>query len=205
LWTVPYITIFQEDEFDNVLEEYSLDIGASHICPGASDESAKNFEKKGHYIDDWGTNTELLINPKIWREMFKPLYKEYCDIIHNAGKFAFYHSDGHIEEIFGDFIEVGVDAINSQLFVMNIEKLAQKYKGKITLWGELDRQYIQPFGSLEDVRNAVARVRRAFDDDTGGVIAHCTWGRMIQLKILRKFIKLGMENCSFDLANKLLS
>ncbi len=32
------------------------------------------------------------------------------------------------------------------------------------------------FGTPEDVRAAVRRVRRAFDDGQGGLIAQCEWG-----------------------------
>ena len=128
-------------------------------------------------MDDWGANRSLLIQPDMWREIFKPLYREYCEIIHDAGKFAFMHSDGHIEAIYGDLIEVGIDAINSQMFCMDIEGLAEHYKGKITFWGELDRQHVLPFGSTDDVRNAVNRVRSALDDGHGGVIAQCEWGK----------------------------
>ena len=128
-------------------------------------------------MDDWGTNIALLIDPNMWRSIFKPLYKDYCDAIHAADKFAFFHSDGNIEAIFGDLIEVGMDAINSQLFCMNIEDLAERYKGKVTFWGEIDRQHALPFGSEDDVRNAVRRVRDALDDGNGGVIAQCEWGK----------------------------
>ena len=127
-------------------------------------------------MDDWGGNDSLLISPAMWRTMFKPLYKEYCDIIHKAGKYVFYHVDGFIEPIFGDLIEVGMDAINSQLFCMNIESLAEKYKGKVTFWGEIDRQRILSFGTTDEVHQAVQRVRNALDDDSGGVIAQCEWG-----------------------------
>ena len=296
LWALPYITLFRKEEFDSLVQEYPLDIGASQLNPGWSDEVVKYSAKKGHYtddwgsvwyvgepgvigevkepvladwsdldkfkppwdlirkrdlsyanksceesdkfmlsdvtarpferlqflrgsenlyidigygtaefrkllervhefylediedwcksdvdgiffMDDWGTNHSLLINPKTWREIFKPLYKEYCNIIHSAGKYAFFHTDGHTEAIFGDLIEVGIDAINSQLFCMDIEELARKYKGKVTFWGEIDRQYALPFGSIEEVREAVRRVRCAFDDGTGGVIAQCEWGK----------------------------
>lgn len=128
-------------------------------------------------MDDWGTNRSLLIDPEMWRAIFKPLYKDYCDIIHDAGKFVFFHSDGHIEAIYGDLIEVGVNAINSQLFCMDLEGLARKYKGRVTFWGEIDRQHVMPFGTRADVREAVRRVRRALDDGTGGVIAQCEWGK----------------------------
>ncbi len=127
-------------------------------------------------MDDWGTNHSLLISPEMWRAVFKPLYRDYCKIIHDAGKFVFFHSDGNIESIYPDLIEIGVDAINSQLFCMDIERLAEKHKGKVTFWGEIDRQHVLPFGSPEDVRNAVRRVRQALGDKRGGVIGQCEWG-----------------------------
>lgn len=127
------------------------------------------------FKDDWGTQTSLLISPRAWRRLFKPLYEEYCAIIHGAGKKAFFHSDGCIAAIYPDLIEVGVDAVNSQLFCMNIEDLAAQAKGKITLWGEIDRQNVLARGGPADVRRAVQRVRRAFGG-SGGLIAQCVWG-----------------------------
>ena len=129
------------------------------------------------FMDDWGTNSSLLINPEVWRNVFKPLYRDYCDIIHGAGKFAFFHTDGNIEAVFGDLVELGIDAVNSQLFCMDIEHLAERYRGRITFWGEIDRQHVLPFGSEADVRAAVGRVRNALDDGAGGVIAQCEWGK----------------------------
>ncbi len=129
------------------------------------------------FMDDWGSNQHLLINPRTWRELFKPLYKDYCDIIHAAHKRAFFHSDGNIEAIYADLIEIGMDAVNSQLFTMDIEKLAELYKGKVTFWGEIDRQHVLPFGTARQVKEAVGRVRRALGDGSGGVIAQCEWGK----------------------------
>jgi uroporphyrinogen-III decarboxylase len=128
------------------------------------------------FMDDWGAQNSLLISPDLWRSFYKPLYKDYCDILKKAGKYIFFHSDGHIRAILPDLIELGVNAVNSQLFCMNIEEIGQEFKGKITFWGEICRQNILPFGSVEDVRNAVRRVRAALDDGRGGVMAQCEWG-----------------------------
>jgi hypothetical protein len=128
------------------------------------------------FMDDWGWQQQLLISPKLWRDFFKPLYRNYCDLIHGSNKSAFFHSDGNIMAIYNDLIEVGIDAINSQLFCMDIEGLGAKYKGKITFWGEIDRQHILPFGTQNEVRNAVRRVTNALGSPAGGVIAHCEFG-----------------------------
>jgi hypothetical protein len=128
------------------------------------------------FMDDWGSQRNLLISPRQWRELFKPLYAEYCRIAHAAGKFIFMHSDGNISTIYPDLIEIGVDALNSQLFCMDIEDLARQHKGKITFWGEIDRQRVLAFGTTDEVRAAVRRVRSALDDGQGGVFAQCEWG-----------------------------
>lgn len=129
------------------------------------------------FMDDWGTQKTLLISPKLWREFYKPLYKDYCDILHRKGKYVFFHSDGNIEAIYPDLVEIGVDALNSQLFCMDMEKLGELYAGKITFWGEIDRQNILPFGTVTDVRKAVGRVAKALlKGKRTGVIAQCEWG-----------------------------
>jgi len=128
------------------------------------------------FMDDWGTQTSLIISPDMWRTLFKPLYKEYCDLIRGAGKKVFFHSDGYITPIIEDLIEIGVDALNSQLFCQDIEEIGRRFSGRITFWGEIDRQNILPFGAPEDVRAAVRRVRRALDHGRGGVVAQCEWG-----------------------------
>lgn len=125
-------------------------------------------------MDDWGTQKSLLINPTTWREIFKPMYRDYINIAHKHGKKIFMHSDGYTLEIIPDLIELGLDAFNTQIFCMEPEKLAQ-FKGKITFWGEVCRQHILPHGSKEDVENAVQRV---YDNlwDNGGCIAQCEYG-----------------------------
>lgn len=141
------------------------------------------------FMDDWGSQHALLISPDMWVEYFKPLYKDYCDLAHAHGKFAFMHSDGFIMDIYEHLIEIGVDAINSQLFIMPIEEIGQRFKGRITFWGELDRQHILPFGTPEDVGEAVNRVRRALWDDRGGVIGQAEFNKGYPLENIRAFFE----------------
>ena len=127
------------------------------------------------FADDWGGQNSLLISPEMWRRLFKPLYRDYIDIAHAHGKYAFMHSDGYIVEILPDLIELGLDAINAQVFCMGVEELGERFAGKITFWGEIDRQHVLPHGTTEDVYDAVRTVRRWLYRD-GGVIAQCEFG-----------------------------
>jgi uroporphyrinogen decarboxylase len=122
--------------------------------------------------DDWGAQKALLISPELWRSIFKPIYKDYIDLAHSRGKYAFMHSDGYIADIIPDLIELGLDALNSQLFCMNIEDLGRKFGGKLTFWGEIDRQYLLPFATPQQIDAAVHRVHSALYK-SGGAIAQC--------------------------------
>ena len=133
------------------------------------------------FMDDWGTQKSLLISPAMWRRLFKPLYREYIDILHSKGKKAFFHSDGFIEAIYPDLIGIGLDAINSQLFCMDFEGLIDRHGGDITFWGEMDRQRLLPFGTAAEVTEAADRVTRAVIAKHGcrtGFIAQCEWGNL---------------------------
>jgi uroporphyrinogen decarboxylase len=136
-------------------------------------------------MDDWGSQRSLLIAPRLWREFFKPLYAEYIRRIKAAGKFAFFHSDGYIFDIYEDLIEIGVDAVNSQLFCMDIEEIGRRFKGRLTFWGEIDRQHILPSSDVLRARHAVHRVARALYDGHGGVIAQCEFGAGAQPQTVR--------------------
>jgi len=57
-----------------------------------------------------------------------------------------------------------------------VESLGKNYSGKITFWGEIDRQYTLPTGDSRLIQQAVQRVRQAMDHGQGGVIAQCEWG-----------------------------
>lgn len=127
-----------------------------------------------YYMDDWGSQNSLLINPKTWEEIFKPLYKDYIEIAHRHGKKIFMHSDGYTLAILPHLIELGLDAINTQLFCIGLDNLTE-FAGKITFWGEIDRQNLLPYGTQEDVKNAVWKVAETLYRD-GGVIAQCEFG-----------------------------
>jgi uroporphyrinogen decarboxylase len=132
--------------------------------------------------DDWGSNHSLHIPLDAWRDLFKPLYRQYVEILHARDKFALFHCDGNIAEILGDLVEIGVDAINVELALLDLDALAENLGGRITFWGEIDRQRILPFGTPDEVRAAVCRVRTALDFGQGGVVAQCKWGIDVPFK-----------------------
>jgi hypothetical protein len=126
------------------------------------------------YMDDWGAQQSLLISPELWVKLFKPLYRDYIDIAHDHGKRVFMHSDGYILDIIPHLIELGLDALNSQIFCMGVERLGP-FRGKLTFWGEIDRQHLLPAATVREIDHAVRSVRNTLWDN-GGCIAQCEFG-----------------------------
>jgi len=139
------------------------------------------------FMDDWGAQSRLLINPAVWREVFKPLYRDYVDIAHTNGKKIFVHSDGHILEVMPDVVELGIDALNSQIFCMGVENVA-RFAGQITFWGELDRQYLLPEGTPEQIEEAARSLHRHLWRN-GGWIAQLEFGAGAKLENAMRFFE----------------
>ncbi|MBN1273301.1 MAG: methyltransferase [Candidatus Aminicenantes bacterium] len=128
-----------------------------------------------YLMDDWGTQHGLLVSPDVFRRFFLPMYRDYVEIARQYGKWVFMHSDGFILDVIPDLIDAGVHALNSQVFCMGVEELGEKFRGKITFWGEVDRQRILPYGSRKEVKEAVQAVMRYLYAQ-GGVIAQSEFG-----------------------------
>jgi uroporphyrinogen decarboxylase len=127
------------------------------------------------FRDDWGTQSNLMVKPSAWREVFKPAYKRIADAIHSGGAYASFHSDGVTEQIIPDLIEIGWDELNLQVQLMDIEELGRRYGGKVCMRADIDRQQTLPNGTPEDVRGLVQRLFNAFGTFDGGYVG---WGEI---------------------------
>lgn len=143
--------------------------------------------------DDWGTQISLLISPVTWVKLFQPLYQELFDRIHAAGKKVFFHSDGYIFDLYPHFIEMGVDAINSQLWCMGVEKVAGQFAGKITFWGEISRQNTLPNGTPEDVKASARKMMQLLRVNGGGLIGQSEMNRDVPLANVQAFYEAWDE------------
>jgi uroporphyrinogen decarboxylase len=57
-----------------------------------------------------------------------------------------------------------------------MEDLARRVKGKITFWGEIDRQHVLPAADPQVGRDAVRKVAEHLYDPAGGIIAQFEFG-----------------------------
>jgi uroporphyrinogen decarboxylase len=124
-----------------------------------------------HFGDDWGSQTGLLIRPAQWRRLFKPRYAEMFKRVREAGKDVWFHSDGFINEIAGDLVEIGVNVLNFQVAVCGHDWAERNLRGRLAVRTDIDRQRILPFGVPSEVRDEVARTLACCGTAEGGLIA----------------------------------
>ena len=108
--------------------------------------------------DDAGAQTTMIISPFLWRRHLKRRYKQLADLCHKHGVFLMFHSDGWIEPIVPDLVEIGVDILDPvQPECMDPAEIHDKYGDKLCLHGTISVQSTLPFGKREDVINEVKK------------------------------------------------
>ena len=63
--------------------------------------------------DDIGGQSGSLLSLDMWRRYFKKGFKTYIDIAHQYGIPVMYHSCGDVKQFIPDFIECGLDILQS--------------------------------------------------------------------------------------------
>jgi uroporphyrinogen decarboxylase len=111
---------------------------------------------------DLGSEQSMLLSPKMWREIFKPRMKTIINATKKDGVYFFLHTDGNIQEIIPDLVEIGIDILNPiQPECMNPDEIKNRFGEKLTLHGTFSLQKLFPFGNTEDIeREVLNRVKR---------------------------------------------
>jgi len=106
--------------------------------------------------DDVGTQKHMMMSPQMWRRFLKPKYAELIDLCHRKDVFFYFHSDGWIEPIIPDLIDIGVDILNPvQPECMDPVRIKNFYGDHLCFDGTIGVQSTLPFGTAEDVANEV--------------------------------------------------
>ena len=109
---------------------------------------------------DWGSQVDLLMRPETWEEMIRPGEAREYDLVHSFGKDVWVHSCGCVERIIPSLIEIGLDVLNPvQPECMDIQKLKDDYGDRLAFWGGISTQQTLPYGTPEEVKAEVRRVR----------------------------------------------
>jgi uroporphyrinogen decarboxylase len=121
--------------------------------------------------DDWGTQKSLFISPKLWREIFKPRYRQQFALAHECGLDVYFHCCGYIYDIIPDLIEIGLDILNpGQPNINNIPRMGKDFAGKICFACPVSYQTTGISGSKEEIQREVHDLASCLGTEKGGII-----------------------------------
>lgn len=114
------------------------------------------------FYDDAGMQTGMQISPEMWRRFIKPRWRAILDDLRSRTPQArtFLHSCGNIREIVPDIVELGFDMLHPvQPECMDLAELYRQFGRHITLCATISSQRVFPFGSADEVRAEVRRLK----------------------------------------------
>jgi uroporphyrinogen decarboxylase len=122
--------------------------------------------------EDLGSQTSgLIMGPKHWRHFFKPYMARMFARVKEAGKLVYMHSDGQIDAIFEDFVEIGLDIYNPfQPEIRDVYEVKRKYGDRLSFHGGIGIQELLPHGTPQQVRGEVRRLIREVGANGGYIL-----------------------------------
>jgi uroporphyrinogen decarboxylase len=103
------------------------------------------------YPEDLGMQVGPMLSPEHFRTYIKPSYLRLMNLAREAGCIIHMHSDGDIRDLVDDLVDSGVQVVNLQDLVNGIEWIRQRFKGKVCIDLDIDRQKVTRFGTPAEV------------------------------------------------------
>ena len=141
-------------------------------------EAVGPYVQVAYVTDDLGSQSSLLISPKLFREMLKPRMKELHDHIKSlADVKLMFHTDGAVLPLVDDFLEMNVDILNPvQTSVSGLEDtfaLKKTFGDRLSFHGAIDVQQMLPNASTEELEREIARRVYDLGRNGGYILAPC--------------------------------
>ena len=110
----------------------------------------------GYFGDDYGAQKGLLFSPETWRSLFRPRLERIFAVFREADLPVIFHSDGQIDEIIPDLVDIGVTVLNPvQPEVLDHFWLKHTFGDRLSFYGGISTQTVLPHGTPAEVREAV--------------------------------------------------
>jgi uroporphyrinogen decarboxylase len=126
--------------------------------------------------DDYASNLNLIISPAMFRQLIKPCIAKMVAVIREIQPDIkiMLHSDGAINKLIPDFIELGIDVLHPLEPVegMDVAAVKREFGSQIAFIGGVDITHAMP-GTVEDVRKDVKRCIETLAPGGGYVLSPC--------------------------------
>lgn len=124
--------------------------------------------------DDVANQRTLMFSIENWRRFMKPRWEKVFKAVKkiNPNIAIWYHSDGNIEDIIPELIEIGVDILNPvQPECLDPLMVKKKYGGQLVIDGAIGTQSVMPFGTPQQVRDEVRKMKECLGYDGAYIIS----------------------------------
>ena len=115
---------------------------------------AKAQVEAGADIVGVGDAVASQVNPKMYRKFAQPYERRIFDAIHEAGGVGRLHICGNTTRILDDVAESGADIVDVD-WMVDIDKAAAAFEGKVALLGNFDPVVVMLQGTPDEVYTAV--------------------------------------------------
>jgi uroporphyrinogen decarboxylase len=126
--------------------------------------------------DDWGTQRGPILQPRLFREIFLPRYRQFCSFVKSRAEVKIaLHSCGSVRWALENFAEAGIDVVHplqgDAREMDDPEDLKKRFGTQLAFYSNQRNQTTLPHGTPEDVRQDVIRKIHALAPGGGYVIS----------------------------------
>ena len=122
--------------------------------------------------DDYADQRGMIFGLERFRRFFKPHWVRLFGRIRKAGVYSILHVCGCAAPAVPELIACGLDCLESlQPEAMDVYALKRQYGRDLRLWGGLGAQSTLPFGTAQQVRDEVRRLKAELGRGGGYVLA----------------------------------
>lgn len=126
--------------------------------------------------DDYASNENLLISPAMFKRFIKPALRRLIATVrrHNPALKIMLHSDGCINDLLPEFIDLGIDVVHplEPVVAMDLSAIKTAYGDRLTFLGGIDISHAMP-GTQADVVEEVKRRIAQLGPGGGYIMAPC--------------------------------
>lgn len=170
-------------------------------CTEFQTKIAKELIKRGvdaiWYGDDFGTQSNLIMPPDIFKSQVKSWYKKMNDELKqvNPDILCILHCDGAVRPLLNDIKEMGFDVFNPvqpDVPGHSAEELKAEFGDIFVFWGAIDQQYLLPNGTDEELEKDITEKIETLGANGGYMIAPA---HIIQDDVSHERVEKFIELC----------
>jgi len=141
-------------------------------------DAVGEYVQIAYVTDDLGSQSSLLISPRMFRQLLMPRMKELHDHIKSCADVKLmFHTDGAVLPLVDDFLDMNVDILNPvQTSVKGLEDtfaLNEAYGDRLAFHGAIDVQQMLPNANAEELEQEIARRIYDLGRNGGYILAPC--------------------------------